>query len=240
MKLCQVFDTILFDFLIFGAFLFYRYIMKNEELLKKGLEEAGISCSEIQLSFFMVFLKELKKWNRTYNLSALKTDQDIIIKHFIDSLLYLKAIPDGQLRIADVGAGAGFPGIPIKIARPEIDMTLIEPTGKKALFQRHIIRLLGLSGINVLELRVEEIGKDEAPFDIIVSRATFSLGEFLKMTCPYIKEEGLLIVSKGPKVHEELKEDDLPVRNAVKEVIELRLPLADAVRNLVVLQCNRA
>ena len=214
--------------------------MKNEELLKKGLEEAGISCTESQVSAFMVFLKELKKWNRTYNLSALKTDKDIIIKHFIDSLLYLKALPDGPLRIADVGAGAGFPGIPIKIVRPEIDMTLIEPTRKKASFQRHIIRVLGLSGINVLELRVEEINKDEGPFDIIVSRATFSLAEFLKMACPYIKEEGLLIVSKGPKVHEELKEEASTVRNAVKEVLELRLPLTDARRNLVVLKCNRA
>ena len=213
--------------------------MKNEELLQKGLEEAGISCLESQVSAFMVFLQELKKWNRTYNLSALKTDKDIIIKHFIDSLLYLKAIPDGLLKIADVGAGAGFPGIPIKIARPEIDMTLIEPTRKKASFQRHIIRLLGLSGINVLEQRVEEIGEEyEGLFDLMVSRATFSLEDFLKMACPYIKEEGLLIVSKGPKVHEELKEDDLPARQAVKEVIELSLPLAGARRNLVVLGCN--
>ena len=214
--------------------------MENKELLRKGLDEAGISCSESQVSAFMVFLKELKKWNRTYNLSALKTDKDIIIKHFIDSLLYLKAVPDRPLRIADVGAGAGFPGIPIKIVRPEVNMTLIEPTGKKASFQRHMIRVLGLSGINVMEMRVEEIGKDEAPFDIIVSRATFSLKEFLKMACPYINEDGLLIVSKGPKVLEELKEGAAPVRNAVKELLELRLPFTDARRNLVVLQCNSA
>ena len=214
--------------------------MENKELLRKGLDEAGISCSESQVSAFMVFLKELKKWNRTYNLSALKTDKDIIIKHFIDSLLYLKAVPDRPLRIADVGAGAGFPGIPIKIVRPEVNMTLIEPTGKKASFQRHMIRVLGLSGINVMEMRVEEIGKDEAPFDIIVSRATFSLEEFLKMACPYINEDGLLIVSKGPKVLEELKEGASSVRNAVKELLELRLPLAGAGRNLVVLQCYGA
>ena len=214
--------------------------MKNEEFLKKGLEEAGISCSESQVSAFMVFLKELKKWNRTYNLSALTTDKDIVIKHFIDSLLYLKAIPDRPLRIADVGAGAGFPGIPIKIVRPEIDMTLIEPTRKKASFQRHIIRLLGLSGINVLEQRVEETAEEyEGFFDIIVSRATFSLEKFLEMACPYINnEDGLLIVSKGPKVMEELKEAASPVRNAVKEVLELRLPFAGAERNLVVLKCG--
>ena len=212
--------------------------MKNEELLKKGLKEVDISCSKSHLNAFMVFLKELKKWSRTYNLSALKTDKDIIIKHFIDSLLYLKAIPDGPLKIADVGAGAGFPGIPIKIMRPELDITLIEPTRKKASFQRHIIRQLGLKGINVLEQRVEEIGVDAGAFDVIVSRATFSLEDFIKMACPYINEDGLLIVSKGPKVLEELKEDGSPCRKAVREVIEVKLPLTDAVRNLVVLQCK--
>lgn len=215
--------------------------MENEELMKKGLEEAGILCLESQVNAFMVFLKELKKWNRTYNLSALKTDKDIVIKHFIDSLLYLKAVPDGPMRIADIGSGAGFPGIPIKIVRPEIDMTLIEPTRKKASFQRHIIRVLGLSGIKVLELRGEDIGVDEGPFDIIVSRATFSLDEFLKVACPYINgEDGLLIVSKGPKVLEELREEASPVRNAVKEMLDLRLPLTDARRNLVVLKCHGA
>ena len=214
--------------------------MENKELLKKGLDKAGISYSESQVRAFMVFLKELKKWNSTYNLSALKTDKDIIIKHFIDSLLYLKALPDGPLRVADVGAGAGFPGIPLKIVRPEIDMTLIEPTRKKASFQRHMIRVLGLSGINVMEMRVEEIAEDEEPFDVIVSRATFSLEELLKMACPYIhKEDGLLIVSKGPKVLEELNEEGSPASNAVKEVLELRLPLTDAVRNIVVLGCGK-
>ncbi len=213
--------------------------MKNEELLKKGLDKVGVSCSEDQVSAFMVFLEELKKWNRTYNLSALKTDKDIVIKHFIDSLLYLKAMPDGPLRIADVGAGAGFPGIPIKIVRPEMDVTLIEPTRKKASFQRHIIRVLGLSGINVLEQRVEDVGLNKGLFDIIVSRATFSLKDFLKMACPYIKNENsLLIVSKGPKVLEELKEGDSTLHDAVKEVIELRLPFTDARRNLVVMRCG--
>jgi 16S rRNA (guanine527-N7)-methyltransferase len=214
--------------------------MKNEELLKNGLEEAGVPCSESQVSAFMDFLRELKKWNRTYNLSALKKDSDIIIKHFIDSLLYLKALPEGPLRIADVGAGAGFPGIPIKILRPEVDMTLIEPARKKAAFQRHVIRLLGLSGIRVMEKRVEELAVDENPFDIIVSRATFSLEEFFAMACPYIKYDGLLIVSKGPKVLEELREEGSPLPGMVKKILELRLPFTDAVRNLVVLECQGA
>ena len=82
----------------------------------------------------MTYLSELKKWNRAYNLTGLAKDEDIIIKHFLDSLLYLKAIPQGALQVADIGTGAGFPGIPITIIRPEIEMYLIEPSGKKVRF----------------------------------------------------------------------------------------------------------
>ncbi|MEW6215889.1 MAG: 16S rRNA (guanine(527)-N(7))-methyltransferase RsmG, partial [Nitrospirota bacterium] len=97
-----------------------------------------------QLSAFMTYLSELKRWNKAYNLTSLSKDEDIIIKHFLDSLLYLKAIPDGEIKIADVGSGAGFPGIPLKIIRPEIEMYLIEPSRKKSAFLRHIIRQVGL------------------------------------------------------------------------------------------------
>src|SRR4030067_3577135 len=128
--------------------------MTPDELLKKGLNEIGISYYEDQIDTFMTFLHELKKWNRVYSLTALKTDEDIIIKHFLDSILYLKAISPSPLRgegwgeglkIADAGTGAGFPGIPIKIIKPELDMTLIESSRKKSVFLRHIIRILKLN-----------------------------------------------------------------------------------------------
>jgi 16S rRNA (guanine527-N7)-methyltransferase len=215
------------------------FIMESRELLIKGLEEAGILCPMDRIDNFMVLLEELKKWNRTYNLSALTTDNDIVIKHFIDSLLYLKAVPDRPLRLADVGTGAGFPGIPIKIVRPEIEMTLIESSRKKAAFLRHMIRLIGLKGINVLEQRVEKIGKEyEGFFDIIVSRATFSIAEFLNKACPYINKKGLLVISKGPKVDEELKKDE--GHSPVLRIHRLKLPFSDAERNLVVLQCDQS
>ena len=99
--------------------------LNSRELLKKGLDELSFLCSEEQINAFMTYLSELKKWNRAYNLTALKTDRDIIIKHFLDSILYLKVIPEKTLKIADAGTGAGFPGIPIKIMKPEIEITLI-------------------------------------------------------------------------------------------------------------------
>ncbi len=216
--------------------------MNNEDLLRSGLKEIGIPCSENQTTAFMLFLSELKKWNKTYNLTAIKRDKDIIIKHFIDSLLYLKAIPDGPLKLADMGTGAGFPGIPIKIIRPEMDITLIEPSRKKTSFLKHIIRLLKLDSIHVLDQRLEDLGNEyEEAFDIIVSRATFSIKDFIEVASPYIHKEGRLLLSKGPMVSEELealKKDPCPVCS-VKELLRFQLPFSKAERALVVLTCEK-
>ncbi len=219
--------------------------MNAEDLLKKGLTELGFSYSEKQINVFVTFLSELKKWNRAYNLTALKTDEDIIIKHFLDSLLYLKALEVYSIRkqknsngvkIADVGTGAGFPGIPIKIIRPKIDITLIEPSRKKTAFLRHIIRVLKLKGISLLDKRIEALGKNyEKTYDVIVSRATFKVKDFLKKACPYVKENGRLVLSKGPRGFEEIKE--LKNKSVIKKII--RLPFINTERNLLIIKCEK-
>jgi len=218
--------------------------MNPKELLKKGLKELGLSYSKEVINAFLTFLSELKKWNRAYSLTALKTDEDIILKHFIDSLLYLKAIPANSLKIADVGTGAGFPGVPIKIIRPEIDLTLIESSRKKAVFLRHIVRVLQLNKVNVLDKRLETLGElYERTYDVIVSRATFKIKDFLKKACPFVKEDGRLVLSKGPRVYEEIKE--LKNKDVIKEVLKLPLSikpdtiLFKAERNLVTLGCEK-
>jgi len=227
--------------------------MTPDELLKKGLNELGFLYSEDQIDTFMTFLHELKKWNRVYSLTALKTDEDIIIKHFLDSILYLKAIEEiasprhtgarndrrEGLKIADAGTGAGFPGIPIKIIKPELDMTLIESSRKKSVFLRHIIRVLKLNGISVLNDRIESLGKRyEKTYDVIVSRATFKIRDFLKKACPYIKEDGWLVLSKGPKVSEETNFlDEVHRQSVMKEVITL--PFIKAKRTLLMFQCQK-
>ena len=211
--------------------------MNTEQLLNKGLKELDISCSSEQIRYFMTYLAELKKWNRAYNLTALKKDEDIIIKHFLDSLLYIKAFPEGELKLIDAGTGAGFPGIPIKIVRPEIDITLIESSRKKTAFLRHIARSLGLADLKVLEQRIEHLGEEhERAYDLIVSRATFGISEFLKIACPYVREGGRLILNKGPKLPEELIQSG--AAEAVKEVLRLRLPITNDERNLVILECK--
>ncbi|GBE05433.1 MAG TPA: 16S rRNA (guanine(527)-N(7))-methyltransferase RsmG [Nitrospirae bacterium] len=215
--------------------------MKSKQLLKKGLDELGISCSKEQINAFMTYLSELKKWNRAYNLTALKTDEDIIIKHFLDSLLYLKAVPARTLNIADFGTGAGFPGIPIRIIRPEIKLALVDSSGKKCAFLRHITRTLDLNEVRVLESRVEALAKEhKRSYDVIVSRATFKIKDFIKKACPYIKENGTLVLSKGPRVQEEIKE--VEKQGLIKKTIRLQLSVPGtrtlrAQRNLLVLCC---
>jgi 16S rRNA (guanine527-N7)-methyltransferase len=202
-------------------------------LLTKGLEELGLAPHEDLINAFMTFLSELKKWNTAYNLTGLKKDEDIVIKHFLDSLLYLKAMPAGEISVADIGSGAGFPGVPIKIIRPEIEMYLVEPTKKKCAFLNHIARRLGLKKTEVIEKRIEEIKVSRelsAPVDIVLSRALFDVKEFIKKASHVLKPNGRLILSKGPKVTEELE----TLGEIRYELLDVRLPLTQITRHIIV------
>jgi 16S rRNA (guanine527-N7)-methyltransferase len=214
--------------------------MRPEELLKKGLSDLGFHSSEEQIQAFMIYLDELKKWNRAYNLTALKTDEDIVTKHFLDSALYFKAVPGPvkTLKLADIGTGAGFPGIPIKILRPEADITLLEPSRKKTAFLRHMLRTLQFKkGIIVLEKRIEALGKNyESSFEFIVSRATFMIEDFLEKACPYVRKNGRLVLSKGPKASDEIDSLSSSQKKHIERVMKLRL--MEHERNLLVLTCS--
>lgn len=209
-------------------------ILPAETLLKKGLKELSIPLSHEQVKAFLTYLAELKKWNKAFNLTALKTDEDIIIKHFLDSLLYLKALPDGGLSVMDVGSGAGFPGIPLKIIRPELVMYLVEPSRKKANFLRQIITLLHIDNIAVVEKKLEDL--ETMDVDIAVTRALFDMKDFCIKASPVLQRGGMLVLSKGPKVGEELKafEND----NLDHKILEAALPLTDIIRFLVIIKQN--
>lgn len=199
----------------------------------------GYPCTGGQTHAFMIYLAELRKWNRAYNLTALVTDDDIVRKHFLDSLLFLKAMPAdlSAMKIADAGSGAGFPGIPIKIMRPEADITLLEPSRKKTAFIRHMVRTLHYTaGITVLEKRLERLGKKyERSFDFILSRATFSIGDLLEKACPYVREKGRLVLSKGPRAFDEIDSLESSQRKRIERV--LRLGIMELERNLLILAC---
>jgi len=205
---------------------------KPEELIRIGLLESGFTPSDEQINAFMTYLSELKKWNKAYNLTGLKEDEEIITMHFLDSLLYLRAMPDETITLADIGTGAGFPGIPIKIIRPDIQMYLIEPSGKKSAFLRHIIRQIHLEQIAVIEKRIEEITVNkELPcaVDIGVTRALFDIGTFIKKASHIMRPGGILILNKGPKVHEEIAK----IGDISYTLLTVDLPLSDIKRYIV-------
>jgi 16S rRNA (guanine527-N7)-methyltransferase len=207
------------------------------KILKEGLLSLGITPSDDRIKCFSIYLTELKKWNRACNLTAMRNDRDIVIKHFIDSLLYLNPMQEGFVRVADVGSGAGFPGIPIKIIRSDIAMYLIEPSSKKAAFLRHISRQLHLDKIEIIEKRVEELTvHKEIPttVDIAMTRALFDIGEFVRQASHILKPDGVFILSKGPKVKEEIKKTE----NLKYEVLKIPLPQTDIIRYIVVVQAK--
>jgi 16S rRNA (guanine527-N7)-methyltransferase len=209
------------------------------KILKDGLLSLGVSPSDDRMQCFSIYLSELKKWNKACNLTAIRNDKDIVVKHFIDSLLYLVPMPQGIIRVADVGSGAGFPGIPIKIIRPEIEMYLIEPSEKKVAFLRHITRQLKIERIKIIEKRIEEItvhGELATPVDVALTRALFEIKEFGRKAAHIVKPDGVFILSKGPKVKEELKKaGDLEY-----ELLKIPLPQTDIIRYIVVVKAKSA
>ncbi|MBF0560356.1 MAG: 16S rRNA (guanine(527)-N(7))-methyltransferase RsmG [Nitrospirae bacterium] len=199
-----------------------------QELLIKGLAETGANVPGDAVDLFLHYLSELKRWNKAYNLTALKSDRDIIIKHFLDSLLFYRAFPEAIGDVCDVGSGAGFPGIPIAIVMRDIPVTLVEPSRKKCAFLRNISRALSLSNISVLESRIEDV--EHTHFDIAVTRALFSIDEFIAKAKHIVRKGGCLIVNKGPKFQEEL--DKIPASTHFVH-IPATLPLASLQRHLI-------
>lgn len=203
-------------------------MQEEMELLKKGLLELSIEPKNELIERFIIFLLELKKWNRVYNLTTIIKNEDIIIKHFFDSLLYLKLIPEGGWEICDIGSGGGFPGIPVALIRFESQITLIESSKKKSLFLNHIRRILSLNNVKILNLRVEDV-KDHL-FDIAMVRALFKIYELNQKTSHILRPSGFYIISKGTSFKEEFEKSPFDLRY---EVFQMKLPFTNITRNLI-------
>lgn len=208
-------------------------------LLTRGLRELGIEPSssnfEEIIFKFAVYLQELMKWNRVYNITSLKKEVEIIQKHFLDSLLYLPFLMEDVHSVADVGSGGGFPGLVLKIVRPELTMHLIEPSRKKSSFLKHMVFKLGLERIYIHQQRVEDLS---IKVDAAVSRALFKIKDFIKRASHILRPGGIIVLNKGPEVQKELKEiEDLHlVPSQYVQVSERILPTTDIKRYLVVVK----
>jgi 16S rRNA (guanine527-N7)-methyltransferase len=202
--------------------------MTPRELLIAGSKELGIALSIEQVNLFFVYLAELKKWNRKINLTAITEERDTVIKHLLDSLSYIKVFtPAPGLRLLDMGSGAGFPAIPLKIATPDISITMVESVKKKASFLRHIVRTLPLTGVEVLDKRMEELPEPyHSSFDLVTARAFAEMPEALGHGVKFLKPAGLMILSRGPE--ETISDQDLDKAGVkVEQRLELTLPHSD-------------
>lgn len=162
------------------------------------LDESGYSFSQESIITFVTMMSELKKWNKTNNLTAINSDEEVIVKHLIDSLSLVKYINLGE-RLLDVGSGGGFPSIPLKIARPDISIVSVDAVLKKITFQKHLVRMFSLQNFNAVHCRVETMyEKYIENFDVITSRAFSQLASFISIVSPLLKKEGRLLAMKGP------------------------------------------
>ena len=212
----------------------------NEKLLEK-LNKIQLNVNDEVLNKFFVYMTNLLEWNEKINLTAITEEDDIILKHFIDSLTILEYIPE-KSNVIDVGTGAGFPGIPLKIVREDINMTLMDSLNKRITFLNEIINKLGLKKINAIHSRAEELAKmpeHREKYDIAVSRAVANLSPLSEYMIPFVKVGGKCICMKGSNIEEELK----TAKNAIKElggevekVINFKLPDSDNERNIIIIK----
>jgi len=172
-----------------------------ESSLIELFDSQKIPVNSQQLRSFQVFEDELLAWNEKFNLTAIRDREGIRVKHFLDSATCLKVLPNLQhQRLIDVGTGAGFPGIPIKILVPSIKLTLVESIGKKAAFCQHMVELLGFQDVTVLTTRAEELGQmpsHREQYDVALARAVASLPILVEYLLPLVKVHGVVVAQKG-------------------------------------------
>jgi len=177
-------------------------------LLDIGLKHLALEPGEDQLCQFRRYAELLHEWNSKINLTAITDLEGIIVKHFLDSLLFWREInPATNLRLCDVGSGAGFPGIPLKIMFPCLDVVLLEATGKKVRFMEMVIDELGLKGIAAVHARAEDYGRlagIRESFDIAISRALATLSVIGEICLPLIRVGGIMVGLKGPDAEQEV------------------------------------
>jgi len=189
-----------------------------------------------------IYFKELKRWSKKINLIARKaTDNDILEKHFLDSLTLLPLLTGNKVHLLDIGTGAGFPGLVCKSVKPELELTLVEPRQKRVAFLSHITRMLELKKVSILDCRVEDETRlaSDGRFTHITSRAVSDVKVFLDMTSRFMKDGVQVICMKGPKWQEELsalEQSQNSRQYTMRFHKEYRLPQSQVERHLLIFE----
>lgn len=213
---------------------------ENRTLLFEGAKIFGIHLDEKALEAFDLYLRELIKWNQKMNLTSIRIEKEIILKHFLDSLSVTPYLSESS-SLLDIGSGAGFPGILLKMVQPSLSVTLLDSVRKKVDFQRHIIRMLGLKEIETIHGRAQDkeiIRRMANRFDIVISRAFSDLRTLLTLSYPFLKTGGKVIAMKGKVAVEEiqsLSETDT-IRYRLQKTVPLLLPSSSYKRTILLFQ----
>lgn len=201
----------------------------------------GITLTQAQIQAFEVYQRELMDWNARHNLTAIRDETGIRIKHFLDSLTCLKIIDSPPARLIDVGTGGGFPGIPLKILMPGMQLTLVESVGKKVKFCQHIVDTLKMENVQVLQERAEDLGQSpdhREQYDWAVARAVANLPILTEYLLPLVRINGAMLAQKGHSGPAEAQKAENAIRllgGHLRQLQQLTLPGVVEERYLVVI-----
>lgn len=211
---------------------------------RKGLDELQIHLDDNQIKQFIDYYELLINWNQVMNLTSITDFMEVIHKHFLDSLSMVKVYRPVNEKILDIGTGAGFPGIPLKIAFPDTKVFLLDSLNKRIRFLNEVIEKLNLKNISAIHGRAEDYGRNSSfreTFDLCTSRAVAKLSTLSEYSIPYLKKGGYFIAYKSGNIREELEDAKRAIGilgGCVKENKEFQLPLTDMGRSLILIEKN--
>ena len=216
-------------------------IVDFKRLMNLYGNEIGLEFTEEQLDKFFKYMNLLLEWNKKINLTAITEPEEVILKHFIDSLTISKYI-DNNKTLADVGTGAGFPGIALKIYRNDLKITLVDSLNKRINFLNEVIKELDLKEIETVHSRIEDFGKNKEyreKFDYTTARAVANLSVLSEYLIPIAKVDGQCICMKGSNIEEELNTSKNAIKTLggkIQKIEEFNLPKSDITRNVIIIK----